>query len=130
MTFRKGVHPARQAPVSKHSSHLIALDFPLGVVLEVPVALVPALDDLTELFRERGVKQVVHAQAGARGFCRVGGADPFLGRTNAVIPDKLFFVYENKTIVSARRTKSRRARPPSVRLRSGENQRRDVRDRK
>lgn len=64
----------------------------------MPVALEPALDDLTELFRERGVKQVVHAQAGARGFCRVGGADPFLGRTNAVIPDKLFVLrYIRKT---------------------------------
>ena len=93
----------------------------------MPVALVPTLDDLTELFRERGVKEVVHTQAGARGFCGVGGADAFLGRTNAVIPGLAFTRYETDIV---RRTTTRRARPPLVRPRSGENQRRDVRDRK
>jgi hypothetical protein len=116
---------------SFEASHLVALDFTLGIVLEVPVALVPTLDDLTELFCECGVKEVVYAQAGARCFCGVGGADAFLGRANAVIPRISFYYYEitkKKDIV--RRTMTRRARPPSVRRRSGENQRRDVRDRK
>ena len=89
------------------------------------VALVPPLDDLAEFFCERGVKEVVHAQAGARRLCGVGGTDPFLGCANAVIQISLYGIRK-----FLRRTTTLRARPPSVRLRSGENQRQDVRDRK
>jgi hypothetical protein len=58
----------------------IALDLALGVVLEVAVALEAALDELAEFGREpRAVEEVVHSEAGARGFGRVGGADALFG---------------------------------------------------
>jgi hypothetical protein len=41
--------------------HLIALDFALGVVFKVPVALVPSFHDLAELVCESGVEEVVDA---------------------------------------------------------------------
>ena len=60
----------------------------------MPVALVPSLDDLAEFFRERGVEEVVHAQAGARRLCGVGRANAFLGCANAVT--RINFCYEMK----------------------------------
>jgi hypothetical protein len=64
---------------SARESHLVALNFALGVIFKVSVALVPAFDDLAELVCECGVEEVVHAQARARRLRRVGGADAFLG---------------------------------------------------
>ena len=42
------------------NSHLVALNFALGVILKVAVALVPPFHDLAELVCERGVEEVVH----------------------------------------------------------------------
>jgi hypothetical protein len=42
-------------------SHLVALNFAFGVIFKVSVALVPPFHNLTELFCECGVEEVVHA---------------------------------------------------------------------
>lgn len=66
-------------------AHLIPHDFPLGIVLEMSIPLEPPLDYLPKLLRERVVvKKVVHAQARARGFGRVRGADTLLRRSDTV----------------------------------------------
>lgn len=66
-------------------THLIPHDFPLGIVLEMPIPLEPPLDYLPEFLRERVVvKKMMHAQARAGGFGRVRGADTLLGRSDTV----------------------------------------------
>jgi hypothetical protein len=41
-------------------SHLVALDFALGVILKVSVALVPTFYNLAELVGKSGIEEVVY----------------------------------------------------------------------
>jgi len=45
---------------SARESHLVALNFPLGVIFKVAVALIAPFHDLAELFSKRRVEEVVH----------------------------------------------------------------------
>ena len=67
-------------------THLVALDLALGVVLEMTVPLEASFDKLPELDGKvvKVVDEVVHPQARARRFRRVGGSDALLCCANAL----------------------------------------------
>lgn len=66
-------------------TYLIPHDFPLGIVLKMPIPFEPPLDYLPELLRKRVVvEKVMHAQARAGGLGRVRGADTLLRRSDTV----------------------------------------------
>ena len=63
---------------------LIPKDLLLGIVLKVPIPLKAAFDNLAEFSRkEFMVEEMMHPEAGARGFARVRRADALLGRADA-----------------------------------------------
>ena len=68
---------------------LIPKDLLLGIVLKVPIPLKAAFDDLAEFSRkEFMVEEMVHPEAGARGFARVRRADALLRCAYAVIRNR------------------------------------------
>ena len=65
---------------------LIPKDLLLGIVLKVPIPLKAALNNLAEFSRkEFMVEEMVHPEAGARGFARVRRADALFRCAYAVI---------------------------------------------
>ena len=65
---------------------LIPKDLLLGIVLKVPIPLKAAFDNLAEFSRkEFMVEEMVHPEAGARGFARVRRADALLRCAYAVV---------------------------------------------
>lgn len=55
------VSPHACTGTSARESHLVALNFALGVIFKVAVALIAPFHDLAELFSKRRVEEVVHA---------------------------------------------------------------------
>jgi hypothetical protein len=55
--------------VKTHSdTHEVLLDLGLGIILELPVPLEPALDELPKLGGELGAVEVVYPKTGSGGF--------------------------------------------------------------
>jgi len=77
---------SRARDESARESHLVALNFALGVILKVSVALIASFHDLAKFVAKCGVEEVMHAQARTRRFRGVRGAYAFLGSADAARP--------------------------------------------
>src|SRR5579863_2157760 len=106
--------------MSAEDSHLVPLNFALGIIVKVSISLVAPFHDLVELVSKCGVEEVMHAQARARRFRGICGAYAFLGRTDAVKSSTL--LAEDGDDEGMRRTRIPPALPLSAHRRSGESQ--------